>query len=499
MRRSTPILVLTFSFLFTSVASYSQNKTGELEAVKELAKANHCAGYYVYKQKGYRVNQQLADKIVRHQYNADFELTGSYESPTIDYTINLDFIGTPVFSADLQLGNSVYEVYIDKKRVWVVAPDFVAKKDSIVFKLGRGDHEPDERRLAVIPHKDGLRIITFSNKRDKLFLYNWRGEGLIDTTVFSLPESPMTPEEIKKYSKDVKVKYRPALQDLVVTKANSNTVLAYPGTNYLYYDDDKIWLLLQTYLGTGIHVLTLDIKSGAVTTSNFFINDLFKNFHAKADNYRTPYALIWKNHLIIRNSSYYFFQYLFYDLATNKLVKEYTATADESFMKLVNSDLNQKGTWLAGGDEKKLNNEKAYLRKLSSGDGFICLSGETIDSITITNGSVKDIKGLAGSMVAIGTAFIGAALNLTIGNIQIIPYLQTFQKKMVYFHTTFSRGSFDISPSASTTTMLDKLLENFERKDLKSKSSFFITTDSKNIMAVFNADTGKFELYTLDE
>ena len=494
MARLIRILILV---LICIPQLFSQTKIGEFDSYNGFSKGNQATGYYSKNSSGYRVNFQMTNKIVRNKYDNDFKLKDSYEYQTQDYTLNSSFIGTPVFTIDLQLEKAVYEIYADKKKLTVVAPDFQQKKDSVIYSLDMRNQEGNEKKLAVMPYSKGLRVLTFSNKLDKLFIYNWKENGQTDTVEFSLPESSLSTDEIKKYTKDAKVKYKSAFDDLIVSRANSISAIGYAGKNYVYYTDDKIWLVLQTPLCTGFHILELDMNKQTVLSSNYMINDMRKNSEAKNETLKTPFALIWKNYLIIRNSSYYFFQYQFYDLTTKQLVKEFTASSYESLQKIIHSDFNQKGTWLSGGDEKKLDNEKAYLRKLGAGDGFIFLSKDGNDSIAITTGSLKKTEGLIGSVVGIGTMFIGTALNFTIGNFQIIPYLQLYRNKLVYSHSCFSSSTFELSTSQNIYTSLDFLLDNFEQRDLKSNSSFVFIKDGKYMVAVLNPDSKKFELYTL--
>jgi hypothetical protein len=131
------------------------------------------------------------------------------------------------------------------------------------------------------------------------------------------------------------------------------------------------------------------------------------------------------------------------------------------------------------------------------GIGFIIVSGNDPDSITITTGSVKAIEGLDGMLLSMGTKLVGFSLGLTIGSFQIIPYLRMFRNKLVYSHSRFSKNGFELSSSVSVTTALDALLDNFERRDLKSHSSFIVRKGETYFPAVYNPDIKKFELFTL--
>jgi hypothetical protein len=154
---------------------------------------------------------------------------------------------------------------------------------------------------------------------------------------------------------------------------------------------------------------------------------------------------------------------------------------------------------LSGAGEKKLDNEKAYLRKFSSGSGFIIVSGNNPDSITITTGSIKAIEGLEGVMLSMVTKLAGYSLGLTIGNFQIIPYLRMFRNKLIYSHSRFSQNGFELSSSVSVTTALDALMDNFEKRDIKSHSSFILRKGESFFVAVYDHDIKKFELFSLEK
>jgi hypothetical protein len=488
-----PIICL---FLFTRLAA--QNKITELEAAPGFAKSSEAVGYFINRTGGYVVNMQIADKIVRNLYDKSYHLIKSYDYNTIDLTLNTDFIKTPVFATDLQLETGLYEIYADTRNVIITSLDFENKRDSTMYFLNLKDHENDEKKLAIMPFSKGVRVLSFSNNRDMLYLFQWQENGKADTFEFKLPKSSLSQEEIKKYSKEASVKYKKAFEDMLVSQVDKTSVIGYSSTNCIFYSENKIWLVCRAPLGIGFNLLEIDLDKQTVSSSNIIINDMRENANAKNESFKTPYAVIWNNLFIIRNSSNYFFEYLFYNLTTKQKIREYTAWADESLRKVLHSDFNQIGTWLSGAGEKKLDNEKAYLRKLSLGVGFIIVSGNNKDSITITTGSVKAIEGLEGMLLSMGTKLVGFSLGLTIGNFQIVPYLRMFRNKLVYNHSRFSQNGFELSSSGSVTTALDSLLDNFERRDLKSHSSFIVRKGENYFPAVYDPGIKKFELFTLE-
>lgn len=489
-------LQILYLFLFTKLIA--QEKVAELEAATGFLKGSPAFGYFVNKTGGYVVNMQFDDKIIRNLYDKNYHLKNSYEYKTIDITLHNDFSKTPVFVTDLQLNNGIYEIYADTRRVIVTSVDFENKKDSTVYSLNLKDHENDEKKLAIIPFLKGVRVLSFSNNRDMLYLFQWQENGRADTFQFGLPKSSLSQAEIKKYTKEASVKYKKAFEDMLVSPVDRTSVIGYSAANSIYYSENKIWIVCRTPFGTGFNLFEIDLDKQDVSSSNIIINDMKENANAKIESYKTPYAVIWNNTFIIRNSSDYFFEYKFYNLATKQMIREYSAGSDESLRKLLHSDFNQIGTWVSGAGEKKVDNEKAYLRKLSSGEGFIIVSGNNVDSITITTGSVKAIQGPGSMLLTLASSWGGdISLGSALGNIQILPFIRIFRNKLVYSHSRFSQNDFNLSSSVSVTTALDALMDNFERKDLKSPSSFILKKGKTYFEVVYNQDSKKFEFFTL--
>ena len=134
----------------------------------------------------------------------------------------------------------------------------------------------------------------------------------------------------------------------------------------------------------------------------------------------------------------------------------------------MHSYLKQKGTWLSGNDEKKMDNERAFMRKLNNGSGFLAFTHESTDSFTVTTGSLVATSGLTGLLLTIGTGALGYMANLTIGNYQIVPYLELYRNKIIYCHSRFSKETLEPSVASDATTAFDALLDNFEKRDLRS-------------------------------
>ena len=485
-----------FLLLFFSTNIFSQQKIGEFESASGFRKTSQAVVYSLRNQNGYQVNLQIIDNIIRSKYDSNFSLIASYDYFTQDYTFNQSFRNTPIYNQDLQFGQNYYEVYSDKKDVIVITPDFKRKKDSVVFSQSLKNNTRGEMRVGILPFSNSLGILCFSKKENKLYLYKWHQSGLIDSIEIALPESSLSPDEIKKYTKAAAIKYKAAFRKMRISKADETSVIGIISNNALYYSNEKIWLLTETPFYTGYNILEIDIKNESISSSNYMINDMRRNVEAKKEFVKKPYALIWGNNLIIRNSSYYTFEYEFYDLSTKQLIKKYDSFDGDSLTNLIQSDFNQKGTFISGKIGKKIDNEKAFIRKIAAGEGFIIVSKSDIDSITITTGSIKEIQGIEGTLLT------AAQFILTYGGNKVFDYLLSgyitaFRDKLVYCHSRFSLDGFNLSSANNITTKLDNLLKNVEKRDFNSPSTTIFTIGKQYVVAVFNISTRKFELFTI--
>lgn len=455
-------------------------------------------GYFLSHSSGYVLNLQSYGEIQRNLYDSNFKHLVSYRTSTEPYTLVSAASFIPVFATELSLANKVYEVYSTERKILVVYPDFENRSDSIVYTLDLKAHHKDERRLAVFPFSRGVRVISYSPKQDKLFLYQWTQDGQADTTSVKLPESSLSDDEEEKLTKYARVKYKQSLDNMIVSSAQETSVVANAGTNSIFYNEDKVWLLsLMTSFG-GYNVLEYDIRKGTLKSLNFLVNDMKKNSDSKPETIKIPYPTISGNHLIIRNSSFYHFEYLIYDLNSGNKVNSFTAGPDESLRKLLHSNFKQKGTWLSGSDEKEIENEKAFLRKLSTGRGFVYVCEISEDSITLTTGSLKATEGMGGLLFSVATGMLSSMANFTIGDYQIIPYLTTYRNKLSFAHSRFSLKDYQPSKSTEIASSLDRLLESFEDKRLGSTSSFVMEKLGSYFLAVYNPDSRKFEIFRMN-
>lgn len=486
-----------FLLLFFSTNIFSQQKIGEFESASGFRKGSYAAAYYIQELNGYQLNQQVGDNIVRTLYDSSFTIIKSYEVNTQVYSFNKIFKTTPVYAMDLHFKNRNFEMYLDNKTLLLVEPDFDNKKDSIVFTYKINYYNLLERPLAIMPFANSLGLLYYFKKENKLVLYKWHSNGTIDTADYLLPKSSMSPKEIKKYTKYARVKYKNALYNLQVCRADEPSLLRLLAPNTIYYTDKKIWILLQMPFNTGYSVLDIDIDKNTAASANYFINDMKKNVESKLEFEKILNAVIWKNKLIIRNTSYKSFEYFIYNLSTKQLIKKYSSLEGTPITSLINSDLNQNGTWYSANNEKNLTNEKAFLRKLQSGYGFICVSENDKDSLTVTTGSIKQTQGLIGSLITIGSLFISSKMGFVIGAVQIIPYITIYRNKLFYCHTRFAHESFENSASKKINTKLDELLKLFGNRDLSSHSSMLFKNTNDYIFMVYNMDTNKFDLIRL--
>jgi len=493
MRKSTYLLVIA-SLLAATLSG--QTKIAEISGIDDFAKSNEAAGYYCPRQSNYQVNQQMGRTIHRCLYDSNFELLQSYSLRSEKFTFNRKQINTAVFAAELLLENN-YEIFSDYNSVLIVQTDFKNKKDSIVYQLDLSTFQKEEKRLAIIPFSKGLRVLSYSQKKNKLMLYEWQENGTTNTSEYMLPASSLSPEEIKKYTKEAKIKYKNSFDNMNVSTADATSIISNPGTNSVFYSENRIWLLCQTPNSNGYNILELNTEMKELQNWNIMINDVQKNNSSDYFNFMTPYAVVFHNYLFLRNSSPTFFEYHIYDVNSRTALKKYGARPDEALRKIVHSDLRQKGTWLSGQDEKKLDNEKAFLRKLKNGAGLLAFTQESKDSFTVTTGSIVATSGLTGLLVSIGTGALGYMANLSIGNFQIVPYLELYRKKVIYCHSRFSKETLEPSAGTDITTTFDALLDNFEKRDLRSSSSFIMKKDGRFLAAIFNPGIKKFEIYSL--
>ncbi len=491
------IYLLVIASLFAAYLS-GQTKIAEISSTDGFTKSNEAAGYYCLRQSNYLINQQIGRTIHRYLYNSNFVLQNSYSFRSEKFTFNRKHTNTPVFASELLLENN-YEIFSDYNSVLIVQTDFNNSRDSIVYQLDLSTFQKEEKRLAIILFSKGLRVLSYSQKTNKLLLYEWQENGKLNTSEYLLPASSLSPEEIKKYTKDARIKYKNAFDNMNVSPADATSITGNAGSNAVFYSENRIWLLSRTPYATGYNILELNMESKQLQNSNIMINDMRKNNESGYGAVMTPYAVVSHNLLIIRNSSHSFFEYHIYDINNRTELKKYEARSDDALRKIMHSDLRQKGTWLSGNDEKKLDNERAFMRKLNNGSGFLAFTDESTDSFTVTTGGLVPTSGLTGLLLSIGTGALGYMANLTIGNYQIVPYLELYRNKIIYCHSRFSKETLESSAGTGVTTTFDTLLDNFEKRDLRSGSSFIMKKDGKFLAAIFNAGINKFELYSLND
>jgi hypothetical protein len=311
-----------------------------------------------------------------------------------------------------------------------------------------------------------------------------------------LPESSLSEAEVQEMTKYARVNFKQSFKNMTVSDASGPALVANPTLNSVHYSEDRIWLLSMMVSYGGFNLIELDIENRSVISSNFLVNDMKKNSDSKAETIRIPYATIAGNYLVIRNSSNYYFEYLVFDLRTKKKLRSFVSGPDEEMKSLLHSDFLQRGTWFSEKDEKEINNEKAFLRKLSSGQGFLFVSSLDNDSMTITTGSLKAIQGIEGLAMGIATGMIMPGF--AIGTYRVMFYLTTYRKKLSYAHTRFSIPHFDLSTSRKVQSSLDYLLDNFEKKDLEANSSFIFKKKGEFLLSVYSKEKKGFEVFRME-
>jgi hypothetical protein len=266
-----------------------------------------------------------------------------------------------------------------------------------------------------------------------------------------------------------------------------------PGNGKVFYDDEKVYIgiMMPNYLG----VYLMEIDDSGIKHHNFFVNDHLSV--AQTDYYKAkrPFFTIHDSLLIINNSSNYQFEFLFYSLKTDQQIKKYSVPLKDSLNKLVHSELIQKGTYGSRNQEKVLENEKRFMLRMIDGSQFLSLSEISPDSLTITFGSYNQTAGLGGTLLAIGTGMLTSFALLNVNNAHVIFYATSTRNKFLYSHSKFSKDSLIPSTSQSVTTIIDKLLDDIDVKEMGSSSTFLLQVNNSYYIGAYNKQIDKFKIF----
>ena len=444
----------------------------------------------------YRLNFADGDRFYRRIYDTNFNLKDEYiHSPSSLLLSPFPEIGKANFSLPLVTSKGYYEVYSIERGLDIYKIDFIKKKDSLVAHF-EFDHlaRSGERISSLIPGEDGLKILTYSKSQNAFNVYDWKPGDSTRKFVFELPEKSMSKAEEKIHDKVTQIKLTKLWKDsFVPVKINSEQAL--PAGNQIYYTENRIYILLPIPYNMGIYIIDIDLKHNTLQTRNYFLNDLRVNSGDDQYAKMKPVAMVFDSTLVIQNSSYHKFEFHFYDLFSPALLKKYSVHVSDSFQYLVHSSLMQQGTFTFKNQEKEIERGKTFMRKVEGDFSFITMPLITKDSVIFTISRLKQTKGIEGALInaaifALSTPLQGAWYNwITFGT------FSGSRDMFLYAHAKFSRREFVPSTAKGLETTIDRVLDQFEKRALKSSSSFFIQKNQESIIGALEPRQGIFELF----
>ncbi|MCB0777604.1 MAG: hypothetical protein KDB99_14945, partial [Chitinophagaceae bacterium] len=349
-----------------------------------------------------------------------------------------------------------------------------------------------EQGVSAVFYSNAVRILTYRYKTNELVMYQWQPDKGTDFVVMNMPASSLSDDELKKYEKEYKINYKKSTGIVSNGYATSSTIN--DGNS-----EDKIRVFFNIQGGTGFNMLEIDAAARQIHSINFIVNDMRYNMvEASAEARRTPFPCVYNDYLIIRNTSNYYFEYIVFNLRTHQKIASHKTGPGEELRTLVQSDFLQIGTWGSKQEEKELDNEKAFLRKLSSGVPILQVTKDGEDSLLITTGSIIPTEGIGGFLLSMSTAFLTSMANLRIGSTQVIIYLTLSRHKLILGESKFSLKDFQPSPSARKPLKYRTDFDNKLLKELGKRESFALATGEKTIFGFYIPDKKQFDLYTLD-
>lgn len=472
-----------FILLMYSNLLNSQDFSGFIKAPGKFKKTDYAASYFNPVNNLVYINFQSANEITRRQYDTSFSLLKEYtfNSESISYSRDLSKVN---FVAPLTTSSGTFEIFADKDDILVYRLDFTQKKDSLATSF-RFTKKNGEKLISLLPDLEDLKILTYLDDENKLKIYRWKPGSTTEEMLFSLPKSNLDKEQEELYTKSCRIKFNKLKQ---LNAKRINAVNTFPEETSVFYSDNMIYMLLTIPFDVGTYVITLDLMDNTIRTKNYFLNPIIVN--AGNDPYliKRPDASVFDSTLIIKNTSRRQFEYYFYNIQTEKLLKNYSVPLKDSIRYLVHSPVIQKGTYWSRDDEK--------IRKNTAVSGFqnFSLTDYTLDSVTYMLFSISETEGVGGTLLSLATLPIGYAANFHIGNLQVIPYLTLKRSVLIYSYSKFSRKDYIPSSAQLLISNLDLIMDSNKLKDLHQNSSFFIRYDKQAIIGIFNKDKGGFEM-----
>ena len=490
----TSRFIATFSAIFFCFGNvFPQQLISSLKGPQYFNKDNLVISYYDSISHKIYISYQNGFDITRQLYDTSFNLLGEYSltAGAITLSEKEKFIGS-AFVSPLCTKKGVFEVYADKNEISIYKPDFNNKKDSLIEVINFSKNRKEDRILSFMPGEKDLKILLYNSKENLLNIFQW-SPGQASTTIsFSLPRSTLTNEEEKNYSNRCRIDFK-KIEGLKADKLNK--VNPFPVYDHILFTDTKIYLQLVLPFSAGIHVMELDLAEKNLRYKNYFINSVEINTGTIKNVKKSPVSTIFDSILVIQNSSHYRFEFYFYNLRTNELIKSYSVPVKDSIYTLVHSPLFQKGTYGSPDQEKELENETAFMRKINGSFSYMSTASYSKDSIVFTLASLQNTEGIEGTLLSFSTMPLGYMANIRFGNFQFIPYLTSTRNKLLYAHAKFDMQTFNASISRSVKTILDDILTYFNRREIGSNSTFLIQTSSSILISAFNKSTKLFDVY----
>ncbi|MBI5857280.1 MAG: hypothetical protein HZB42_06485 [Sphingobacteriales bacterium] len=472
-----------FQFLFCCEILHSQGLYGFIQAPENFSKNDIANSYFNTETKEVHINFQDGYKITRCRYDSLFSLKDSFSFRSNQLSLSAKENNKITFVAPLvtQAGN--FEIYADNDDIQIRKIDFQQQKDSLCFTI-KFDKKKGEKILSILPDKNDLKILTFLDN-GKLNVYRWWPDRPLESITINLPESNFTKEEEKIYTKDCRIRFK-KLKPLRASRINS--INTFPAENQVYYETNKICILLTIPFNIGICVTSIDLVSGTFNIKNYFLNDLRVNAGENNNLIKNVTASLFDSVLIIKNASPREFEYYFFNVATSKFIRKYTVPVKDSVAALVHSSVTQKGTYSSKEGEKTLKDKSSYrLQHLS-------LTDYSEDSVTFALFSIVETEGIEGTLLSMATLPFGYLAGIYIGNLQLIPYLTIKRNVLIYAYSRFNKQNLEASSNRNVISNLDNVLDEVRVKTLGKNSSFFIQKDRNAFVGIFNDARSGFDV-----
>lgn len=461
-----------------------------ISANEKDAQAN---GYYNAFTHNFILEQENKKIITRLLYDSSFNLKKKYT--VTDDSVSFSYSKKkPVFLKEFCNSEGSFEIYASKNKLQLWHLDFEAGIDKKIAEFQLRQQYKDENIIAIIPGKNFFSFVSFSEKADKLLLYDhYFGRGFYPPKEYILPEKSLTKEEIKERGKFLAVKYSNSLYGLYVSDLKDPRPYDINPNDQLFYNDSTIYFLLKTPYNAGFHLMELDRNSNTLSFKNFLINKLNpQKFSTPLE--KIPAATAVDSVLIIQTSNVNTFAYHFFNLNTKQETAFYETGADNSLYKLVNSELSQIGTYASKDEEKDITNEKLFLRRKNKGSLFLKASKADNDSLLLTFGSYTPTEGIGGTLLSFATMGISDIIPMGTSMFQMLPYLTLSRNKFLFAYSKFSIKSLQPSTATGITTAINKFAGDKRIDDLEKNSSFIIEKGNKLYIGIFNKKINKYNI-----